>query len=93
MELRQLRYFVRAVDAIAAAQLRRRAHDGSRPGVPAPGAARPLVKVLNAPDIRAALREHGLGPMPGSRDELARFIGSESRTWGKVIAECRTNAN
>jgi hypothetical protein len=25
--------------------------------------------------------------MPGTRDELARYIDSESKTWGKVIRE------
>jgi tripartite-type tricarboxylate transporter receptor subunit TctC len=46
-----------------------------------------LVKVLNTPEVRDELLKHGLIPAPGSRDELARFIDSESRTWGKVIAE------
>jgi tripartite-type tricarboxylate transporter receptor subunit TctC len=44
-----------------------------------------LVKVLNAPDVREQLLKHGLTPMPGTRDELARYIASESTTWGRVI--------
>jgi len=44
-----------------------------------------LVKVLNAPDVREQLLKHGLTPMPGTRDDLARYIASESATWGRVI--------
>jgi tripartite-type tricarboxylate transporter receptor subunit TctC len=46
-----------------------------------------LVKVLKSPDVVAALNKHGLPAMPGTRDELARYIDSESKTWGKVIRE------
>ncbi len=51
-----------------------------------------LVKVLNAPEVRAELNKHGLTPQPGSRDELARFIAAESATWGKVIRERKISA-
>lgn len=44
-----------------------------------------LVKVLNASDVEEQLLKHGLTPQPGTRDELARFIASESTTWGKII--------
>ena len=44
-----------------------------------------LVKVLNAPDVREQLNKHGLTPQPGTRDELARYIASESATWGRII--------
>jgi tripartite-type tricarboxylate transporter receptor subunit TctC len=46
-----------------------------------------LVKVLTAPEVRDELLKHGLIAAPGSREELGRFIESESRTWGKVIVE------
>ena len=39
-----------------------------------------LVKVLNAPDVREQLNRHGLTPQPGTREELARYIASESAT-------------
>jgi tripartite-type tricarboxylate transporter receptor subunit TctC len=52
-----------------------------------------LVKALNAPEVRDELLKHGLTPMPGSREELARFIDSESRTWGQVIKERKITAN
>jgi len=51
-----------------------------------------LVKVLNAPDVREQLLKHGLTPMPGTRDELARYIASESVTWGRVIKDRKITA-
>ncbi len=52
-----------------------------------------LVKALNAPDVRDELLKHGLTPMPGTRDELARFIDSESKTWAQVIKERKITAD
>lgn len=46
-----------------------------------------LVKALNAPDVKAELDKHGLTPAPGTRDELAQFIDSEFKTWGKLVKE------
>ena len=46
-----------------------------------------LVKVLTAPDVKAELEKHGLIPAPSSREELAAFIDSENRTWGKLVRE------
>ncbi len=46
-----------------------------------------LVKVLKSPDVVDALNQHGLTPMPGTRDELAKYIARETATWGKVIRE------
>jgi tripartite-type tricarboxylate transporter receptor subunit TctC len=46
-----------------------------------------LVKVLKTPDVMEQLNKHGLTPMPTTRDELARYIASESATWGRVIRE------
>jgi tripartite-type tricarboxylate transporter receptor subunit TctC len=51
-----------------------------------------LVKVLNAPDVREQLLKHGLTPQPGTRDELARYMASESATWGKVVRERKISA-
>ena len=51
-----------------------------------------LVKVLNAPDVREQLNKHGLVPMPGSREELAAYIGSEAATWGRIIRERKISA-
>ena len=51
-----------------------------------------LVKVLNAPDVREQLLKHGLSPLPGTRDELARYIASETATWGRIIRERKISA-
>ncbi len=51
-----------------------------------------LVKVLNAPDVREQLNKHGLTPQPGTRDELARYIASETATWGRIIKERKITA-
>jgi tripartite-type tricarboxylate transporter receptor subunit TctC len=48
---------------------------------------RELVRALNDPAVRAELAKHGLEPMPGSREELARYIEKENETWGKVVRE------
>ena len=52
-----------------------------------------LVKALNAPDVRDELLKHGLTPMPGSREDLARYIDSESKKWAQVIKEGKITAN
>ena len=46
-----------------------------------------LVKVLKSPDVVEQLNSHGLTPLPGTRDELAKYIERESATWGRVIRE------
>jgi tripartite-type tricarboxylate transporter receptor subunit TctC len=51
-----------------------------------------LVKVLKSPDVVAALNKHGLTPQPGTRDELARYMASETITWGKLIRERKITA-
>ncbi|MCJ7798413.1 MAG: tripartite tricarboxylate transporter substrate binding protein [Polaromonas sp.] len=52
-----------------------------------------LVKVLNAPDVREQLIKYGLTPQPGTRDELARFMASESATWGRIVRERKISAD
>lgn len=46
-----------------------------------------LVKVLSSPDVVEQLNKHGLTPMPGSREDLARYMASETATWGRIIRE------
>ncbi|WP_144631944.1 Bug family tripartite tricarboxylate transporter substrate binding protein [Bordetella genomosp. 13] len=48
---------------------------------------REIVKVLNDPEIKAALDKHGLTPQPTTREGLAEFIRAESDKWGKVVRE------
>jgi tripartite-type tricarboxylate transporter receptor subunit TctC len=52
-----------------------------------------LVKVLQNPEVKEALIKHGLTPEPGTREELARFIDSESKKWGKLIRERKISAD
>ncbi len=51
-----------------------------------------LVKALKSPEVAEELNRSGLLPAPGTRDDLARTIAAESRTWGKVIAERKITA-
>ena len=51
-----------------------------------------LVKVLNAPEVREQLNKHGLTPQPGTREDLARYIASESATWGRIIKDRKITA-
>lgn len=46
-----------------------------------------IVKVLKDPDVAGQLIKHGLTPDPMTREELAKFIASESATWGAIIKE------
>ena len=46
-----------------------------------------IVKVLNTPEVKEQLLKHGLTPMPGTRDELARYMASESVLWGRIIKD------
>ena len=46
-----------------------------------------LVKVLTTPEVVDQLNKHGLTPMPGSRDELARYMAADTAMWGRVIRE------
>ncbi len=52
-----------------------------------------LVKALKSPDVADELTRSGLLPAPGTRDELAKYIDSEYRTWGKVIVDRKITAN
>ncbi|MEI6769090.1 MAG: tripartite tricarboxylate transporter substrate binding protein [Betaproteobacteria bacterium] len=52
-----------------------------------------IVKVLQNPEVKEALIKHGLTPEPGTREELARFIDSESKKWGKLIRERKISAD
>ncbi|MBT9489485.1 MAG: tripartite tricarboxylate transporter substrate binding protein [Rubrivivax sp.] len=52
-----------------------------------------LVKALKSPEVVEELTRSGLLPAPGTRDELAKYIDSESRTWGQVIVDRKITAN
>lgn len=46
-----------------------------------------IVKVLKSPDVVQQLNEHGLTPMPTSREDLAKYMAKESATWATIIRE------
>jgi len=50
---------------------------------------RELVKVLKDPGVHAALMRDGLEPMPGTREELARYIDRETAKWSKVVHDAK----
>lgn len=54
---------------------------------------RELVKALKAPEVADELTRAGLLPTPGTRDELARTIAAESKTWARVIADRKITAD
>jgi len=46
-----------------------------------------IVKVLNDPEVRAALNQVGLTPDPTSRAEFAAFMQKEYDQWGAIVRE------
>jgi tripartite-type tricarboxylate transporter receptor subunit TctC len=46
---------------------------------------RELVKALNDASVKSELAKHGLEPQPGTPQELARYIDTETEKWGKVV--------
>ena len=51
-----------------------------------------LVKVLKDATVREQLDKHGLTPKPGTREDLANTIRTESVVWAKVIREGKITA-
>ncbi|KAF1050058.1 Bug family tripartite tricarboxylate transporter substrate binding protein [Xylophilus sp.] len=54
---------------------------------------REIVKVLNDPEVKAALDKHGLTPQPTTREGLADFMRKESDKWGKVVRQRKITAS
>ena len=52
-----------------------------------------LVKVLSDPAVREQLLGHGLEPMPGTAEALAKYMQREYATWGRVVKEAKITAN
>ena len=52
-----------------------------------------LVKAMNSAEVKAELLNHGMLAQPGSPQELASTIASESQFWGKLIRERRITAD
>ena len=53
---------------------------------------RELVKVLKDPSVASELAKHGLEPQPGTAQELAKYIESETEKWGRVVREAKITA-
>jgi tripartite-type tricarboxylate transporter receptor subunit TctC len=51
-----------------------------------------LVAVLNDKATNKQLTEHGLIPNPSTREDLAKYIASQSSTWAKIIADRKITA-
>ena len=54
---------------------------------------RAILKALNDPQVKAELAKHGLDPAPGTPEELARYIDSETEKWGKVVRDAHISAD
>jgi tripartite-type tricarboxylate transporter receptor subunit TctC len=54
---------------------------------------RELVKAMNDPEVKEELLKRGLIPTPTTREELGKFIASESVAWEKVVRERKITAN
>ncbi len=52
-----------------------------------------LVKALSSPEVKAELLKHGMLAQPGSPQELATIVSSESQFWGKLIRERKITAD
>jgi tripartite-type tricarboxylate transporter receptor subunit TctC len=50
---------------------------------------RELVKALKDPEVIAALDKQGLEPEPGTPEELAKLIATETEKWGTVVRDAK----
>ena len=54
---------------------------------------RELVDILDSGDARDQLGGLGLEPMPGTSEELAKYMQREAETWGRVAEQAGITAN
>ena len=54
---------------------------------------RELAAVLNAPEVREQLDQHGVEAKPGTPGELAKYMESELAAWGGVVKAAKIQAN
>jgi len=54
---------------------------------------RELVAILTNAEVREQLLSHGMEPLPGTSEALARTIEREHATWGRVVREAKITAN
>jgi tripartite-type tricarboxylate transporter receptor subunit TctC len=53
---------------------------------------REIRKVLETPEVVAALHKQGVEPQPMSPEELGRYIDREYKTWGRVVKQAGIKA-
>jgi tripartite-type tricarboxylate transporter receptor subunit TctC len=53
---------------------------------------RELVKALKDPEVVKALNDQGLEPAPGTAEELAKLIDTETEVWSKVVRDAKITA-
>jgi tripartite-type tricarboxylate transporter receptor subunit TctC len=51
-----------------------------------------LVRALGTSEVRDLLAKQGLEPRPSTSEELARYVGREYETWGRVVKEAGIKA-
>jgi tripartite-type tricarboxylate transporter receptor subunit TctC len=54
---------------------------------------REIGAVLNAPEVREQLDQHGVEAKTSTPEELAKFMESELAAWGKVVKAARVQVN
>jgi tripartite-type tricarboxylate transporter receptor subunit TctC len=54
---------------------------------------REIVDVIDSGDVREQLGALGLKPMPGTSDDLAKYMEKEAETWGRVAVQAGIAAN
>ncbi len=50
------------------------------------------VKLLNSPDMKERMAQHGLDTAPSTPDELAAFIKAETIKWAKAVKDSGATA-
>ena len=53
---------------------------------------REIVRALRDPQVATELAKHGLEPQPGTREELAKYIDSETEKWSRLVREAKITA-
>ena len=48
-----------------------------------------FVKAIKSKDVQAAMAAQGYEPAPGSREDLRKFINSESAKWAKLVKDAK----
>ena len=52
-----------------------------------------FVKAIKSPEVQTAMAAQGYEPAPGSREDLRKFIRSESAKWAKLVKDANITNN